>query len=76
MFNIDHTHTLLHHFRDGHSYDRESITKWLKTSSKSPMTNKRLAHTKLVPNHNLRKAIADAIAERKKETDAQRSDKN
>ena len=52
--------------RDGHSYDRRSIKKWLNTSNLSPMTNKKLSHKNLVPNHNLRKAIEEEVQKKLK----------
>ena len=43
---------------DGFSYDRPNIEMWLAQSNKSPKTNLDLANNHLVPNHNLRQAIA------------------
>lgn len=45
---------------DGFSYEQEAIEKWLSMGHKtSPMTNLRLKHTKLTPNHYLRSLIQD-----------------
>ena len=41
----------------GHTYDRLSITAWLKTRKTDPMTGMRLRHTEMVPNHALKSAI-------------------
>ncbi len=35
---------------DGVTYEREAITKWLRSSSKSPVTNEELVHKELNPN--------------------------
>ena len=42
---------------DGHSYCNGCIRNWLSQSTTSPMTNERLAHTDLIPNHALRSLI-------------------
>lgn len=45
---------------DGFSYEREAIQEWLETGhDTSPMTNLRLKHTRLTPNHALRSLIQD-----------------
>eukprot|EP00257_Ricinus_communis_P023674 XP_015583724.1 putative U-box domain-containing protein 50 isoform X1 [Ricinus communis] len=45
---------------DGFSYELEAIEEWLKTGrDTSPMTNLRLEHTFLTPNHTLRTLIQD-----------------
>ena len=46
---------------DGHSYEREDITKWLENHDTSPKTNKKLWSKLLMPNHDLRKAIQDFL---------------
>jgi hypothetical protein len=38
---------------DGHTYDRSSISRWLKTSDISPLTGTVMAHKTLVPNYLL-----------------------
>jgi hypothetical protein len=43
---------------DGHSYERESIARWLVNHQTSPKTNAQLEHTTLIPNHTLRGAIS------------------
>ncbi len=42
---------------DGHSYERTEIERWLQSNDTSPITNLRLAHKNLIPNHALRNAI-------------------
>ncbi|KAL6582935.1 hypothetical protein OROMI_005013 [Orobanche minor] len=45
---------------DGFSYELEAIDEWLKTEhDTSPMTNLRLTHKLLTPNHTLRSVIQD-----------------
>jgi hypothetical protein len=45
---------------DGFSYDLEAIAEWLEMGrDTSPMTNLRLKHTQLFPNHALRSLIED-----------------
>jgi len=44
----------------GHSYEREQIEMWLASNDTDPLTNKKLQHKSLVPNHALRKAIQEA----------------
>ena len=47
---------------DGHSYDRHAIEEWFRMHKKhatSPLTNERLTHKNLVPNHALRSVIAE-----------------
>ncbi|KAJ4825334.1 hypothetical protein Tsubulata_002674 [Turnera subulata] len=45
---------------DGHSYELEAIKEWLNMGrDTSPMTNLRLNHKFLTPNHNLRSLIQD-----------------
>ncbi|XP_057783889.1 putative U-box domain-containing protein 50 [Salvia miltiorrhiza] len=45
---------------DGFSYELEAIDEWLKTGhDTSPMTNLRLKHKSLVPNHTLRSLIEE-----------------
>jgi hypothetical protein len=47
---------------DGHTYGLDAIGKWLVFSSKSPVTNKPLAHTHLAVNHTLRKIMFEWVA--------------
>ena len=42
---------------DGHTYEMESIKKWLTHSWKSPITNQTLLSSNLPVNHNLRKSM-------------------
>ena len=42
---------------DGFNYEHAMIAKWLTKNKKSPITNQKLANTKLVPNHTLKSAI-------------------
>lgn len=44
---------------DGHTYDRESIEKWLEENNTSPVTGLQLATRTLIPNHSLRSIICD-----------------
>ncbi|XP_010547594.1 PREDICTED: putative U-box domain-containing protein 50 isoform X2 [Tarenaya hassleriana] len=45
---------------DGFSYEQEAIEEWLKMGNcRSPMTNLRLEHQFLTPNHTLRSLIQD-----------------
>lgn len=44
---------------DGRSYERAAITKWLASSSRSPMTGTPLEHTHMLPNINLKALIED-----------------
>jgi hypothetical protein len=42
---------------DGHSYEEANIQHCLSNNDKSPLTNLRLEHKTLTPNHNLQNAI-------------------
>jgi len=53
---------------DGHTYERSAISRWLKTSNKSPMTGSVLFHKELVPNYGLLSSIQEATARAKEET--------
>lgn len=45
---------------DGFTYEREAISDWFERGHEtSPMTNKILPHTSLVPNLGLRSAIQE-----------------
>lgn len=45
---------------DGFSYEGEAIRGWLDSGhDKSPMTNEKLEHGNILPNHCLRSAIQD-----------------
>ncbi|MCD8543125.1 MAG: hypothetical protein LRY69_07135 [Gammaproteobacteria bacterium] len=46
---------------DGHSYEREAITAWLRAHNTSPFTNEILPHKNLINNINLKKAIQDLL---------------
>lgn len=49
-----------HVAEDGFSYELEAIEQWLQSGhDTSPMTNLRLKHTLLTPNHILRSLIED-----------------
>lgn len=43
---------------DGHTYERTAIQDWLQGSSLSPVTRGKLPHTRLVPNVQLKSALA------------------
>ena len=47
---------------DGHTYEKESIEKWLKAKTISPRSGEPMLTT-LVPNLNLKKLIQDMIVE-------------
>lgn len=45
---------------DGYTYEAEAFRKWVESGhDTSPMTNVKLQHCNLVPNHALRSAIQD-----------------
>ena len=44
---------------DGHSYEREAISRWFRTHDTSPKTNMRLQSKQLIPNHGLKSMIAE-----------------
>jgi U-box domain len=45
---------------DGHTYERQAITQWLKQNRISPMTRERIRNIKhLIPNRNLKSSIAE-----------------
>lgn len=45
---------------DGFSYEREAIEEWLNMGrDTSPLTNLKLKHKFLIPNHTLRSLIQD-----------------
>jgi hypothetical protein len=51
---------------DGHSYERAAIQQWLDAGHRtSPMTNLRLPHRQLTPNHSLRSAAQEWQAARR-----------
>ena len=43
----------------GHTYDRKSIERWLRSNNRDPMTNEVLTSKQLRPNHSLRSMIQD-----------------
>ncbi|KAK6142129.1 hypothetical protein DH2020_006997 [Rehmannia glutinosa] len=48
---------------DGFTYEGDALRGWLKSGREtSPMTNLKLSHSNLVPNHSLRLAIQDWLA--------------
>jgi hypothetical protein len=47
---------------DGHTYERESISKWLKKQRRSPKTGQVIDHLMLVPNWNLKSLIYSQAA--------------
>lgn len=47
---------------DGHSYEKESITKWFETHNTSPITNLPLANKMLIENHTLKGAIEEYLS--------------
>ena len=59
------THELLHDpvvARDGHTYERSAIEKWLQIHSVSPRNGDEMDKT-VLPNTNIKKIIADLISE-------------
>ena len=46
-------------YQDGHTYERAEISAWLRHNSTSPISNAELQHKQLVPNHALKRLIAD-----------------
>lgn len=46
---------------DGHTYEKDAIKKWFETHNTSPLTNKKLYSTRIIPNHNLNAQIIDYI---------------
>ncbi|PUZ60189.1 hypothetical protein GQ55_4G103800 [Panicum hallii var. hallii] len=42
---------------DGHTYEHRAIKAWLKKHKVSPVTNQRLPHLSIIPNHSLHAAI-------------------
>jgi hypothetical protein len=42
---------------DGHTYEHRAIKTWLKKHKVSPVTNQRLPHLSIIPNHSLHAAI-------------------
>ena len=51
---------------DGHTYDRNSIERWFRNRTTSPLTNLPLADTSLTPNNALKLEIESFIEEEKK----------
>jgi len=47
---------------DGHTYEKNSIEKWLKTSHISPRNGETI-DSQVIPNYNLKKLIQDMIDE-------------
>jgi hypothetical protein len=45
--------------KDGHTYEKSSISKWLETHNTSPLTGAPLADKSLIPNLALRNAVID-----------------
>ena len=44
---------------DGHSYERNAISDWLRGHDRSPQTNASLPNKDLMPNHAMRNAIEE-----------------
>ena len=44
---------------DGNTFERSAIASWLVNHRTSPMTNARLAHNNVVPNHLVKSQIAE-----------------
>ena len=55
---------------DGHTYERDAITKWIRSKGKSPMIQKPISSATLVPNYNLKSQIREFLGKlEKKETE-------
>ena len=54
--------TLGRQWRAGHTYERRSIQSWLESHDTSPLTNAKLDHLYLTPNHTLRAVIQSMCA--------------
>jgi len=50
---------------DGHTYERTTITGWLRTHSTSPLTGAELENKNLIPNHLIRSQIRDFLDQQK-----------
>eukprot|EP01083_Nonionella_stella_P104446 299354_1 len=49
---------------DGHTYEQSAITQWFDTGRRiSPLTGTRVTSTNIVPNHTLKKAIDEFLAQ-------------
>ena len=48
---------------DGHTYEREAIEKWFVENDTSPITNEKIEKEILIPNFNLKKAIAEWLSQ-------------
>ena len=46
---------------DGHSYEREAISRWFMKQKTSPVAHVSLSHTALMPNHALRNVITELV---------------
>lgn len=47
---------------DGHTYEREAITRWLRSNRRSPKTGATMTDTAtLIPNHTLKAAISSCL---------------
>ena len=53
---------------DGHSYDRESISTWLRNHDKSPVTGLRLPNKVLTPNNSLRNIVREFLKKQNQST--------
>ena len=66
------THAVMidpHTCADGHSYEKDAITTWIRAHNKSPITNLKLKHKVTYPNHSLRKLIQEWLEKTFKEVD-------
>jgi len=52
---------------DGHTYERKSITDWLKNHSTSPVTGAELENKNLIPNHLIRSQIREFVEKKKQQ---------
>ncbi|QDZ19697.1 WD40 repeat domain-containing protein [Chloropicon primus] len=58
---------------DGHTYERHAIAHWLEMNKTSPLTGSSMERWDLVPNHAVRKAIAELQLELPSEEELQSS---
>jgi hypothetical protein len=55
---------------DGHTYEKAAIVEWLSTSSTSPITNKVIDPSIMIPNHLVNSQIQDFLSSCRKRDDA------
>jgi len=58
--------------REGHTYERAAIMRWLESNNTSPLTRNKLLPSHLVPNRNLRAACQSLNALLSRESESER----